>query len=149
MEPADNVYGMGEAPCFAHFLDEKGNMPDAPRIEIRRVYDGGSSRPGEMRVLVDRVWPRGVAKESLQLDRWARDLAPSDKLRRWFGHDPARWPGFESRYRYELAEKTAMLKELAEQSRLRPLVLLYGARDQSHNQAVVLKDVLEEGIRNS
>lgn len=143
---------MGEAPCFAHFLDDKGDMPDTPKspeIEIRRVYDRGSSRPGEARVLVDRVWPRGIARDELELDRWARELAPSQGLRRWFGHDPRRWPGFESRYRFELVAKTAMLKELAELSRRRPLVLLYGARDESHNQAVVLKDVLEEGIRNS
>ncbi len=143
---------MGEAPCFAHFLDDEGNMPDTPQppeIEIRRVYDHHPGRRGETRVLVDRGWPRGVAKESLQLDRWAKDLAPSEQLRRWFGHDPKRWPGFQSRYRFELAEKTAMLKELAELSRERPLVLLYGARDEKHNQAVVLKDVLEEGIRNS
>lgn len=142
---------MGEAPCFAHFLDDKGNMPDTPepRIGIRRVYGHLARRPGEARVLVDRVWPRGVAKESLELDRWARDLAPSDELRRWFGHDPKRWPGFESRYRRELAEKTGMLRELAQLARDRPLVLLYGARDETHNQAVVLKDVLEEGIRNS
>ncbi len=140
---------MGEAPCFAHFLDEKGNLPDGPRIQIRRVYDHRSDRQGEIRVLVDRVWPRGVAKESLRLERWAKEVAPSDELRRWFGHDPERWAGFESRYRHELAEKTATPKELAELSREGSLVLLYSARDEEHNQAVVLKEVLEEGIRNS
>lgn len=141
---------MGEAPCFAHFLDEEGRMPDTPDIQVRRVYDRPTpNHRREIRVLVDRVWPRGMAKESLELDRWAKDLAPSTKLRRWFGHDPKKWPGFQSRYRYELAGKTAMLKELAELSRERSLVLLYSARDEEHNQAVVLKDVLEEGIRNS
>ena len=85
----------------------------------------------------------------LKLDRWAKDLAPSTELRRWFAHDPKKWPGFQSRYRAELAEKTPMLKELAEMARDRPLVLLYAARDNEHNQAVVIKEVLEEGIRNS
>ena len=141
--------GMGEAPCFAHFLDEQGNMPARPEIRVRRVYDHHADRKGEIRVLVDRVWPRGVARESLRLDRWAKEMAPSAELRRWFGHDPDKWPGFQSRYRHELAEKTAMLKGLAELSREGSLVLLYGARDEKHNQAVVLKDVLEEGIRNS
>lgn len=140
---------MGEAPCFAHFLDEHGNVPDAPAIRVRRVYDRNSDRPDEIRVLVDRVWPRGLAKDSLRLDRWAAELAPSTELRRWFGHDPKRWRGFEIRYKQELAEKTQALKELAELSRRGSLVLLYGARDERHNQAVVLKEVLEEGIRNS
>jgi uncharacterized protein YeaO (DUF488 family) len=140
---------VGEAPCFAHFLDDAGNMPDRPDIEIRRVYDADLVRPGEIRVLVDRVWPRGVSRDALQLERWDRELAPSSELRRWFGHDARRWPGFQSRYRYELTEKTALLKELAELSVRRPLVLLYGAKDPAHNQAVVLKEVLEEGIAHS
>lgn len=125
-------------------------MPDGPNIQLRRVYDRHQiDRRGEIRVLVDRVWPRGVAKESLHLERWAKDLAPSTELRRWFGHDPKKWAGFQTRYRHELGYKTAMLKELAELSREGSLVLLYGARDEKHNQAVVLKEVLEEGIRNS
>ena len=140
---------MGEAPCFAHFLDDEGRMPDAPRIRIERVYDAGSGRGGEWRVLVDRLWPRGVRKDGLRLDRWEKDLGPSDRLRRWFAHDPKKWPEFEKRYRFELAEKTATLKELAELARERPLVLLYSARDTDHNQAVVIQEVLEEGIRNS
>ncbi len=141
---------VGEGPCFAHFLDEKGRMPEVPYIQLRRVYDRPSSTsPGEIRILVDPVWPRGVANASLKLDRWAKDLAPSNELRRWFGHDPKKWSGFQSRYRHELADKTAMLRELAELSRAGSLVLLYSARDEEHNQAVVIKDVLEEGIRNS
>ena len=124
-------------------------MPDRPNIGIRRVYDAGPQSSREVRVLVDRLWPRGVGKDSLRLDRWDKDLAPSSELRRWFGHDPKRWPGFQTRYRYELATQTATLKELAELARDRDVVLLYSARDEEHNQAVVLKDVLEEGIRNS
>jgi uncharacterized protein YeaO (DUF488 family) len=140
---------MGEAPCFAHFLDEEGNMPDRPDIKIRRVYDSPVVRPGETRVLVDRVWPRGVNREALKLERWAKDIAPSTELRRWFGHDPQRWAGFQTRYRHELAEKTDALKELAELSVRRPLVLLYSAKDTEHNQAMVLKEVLEEGMAHS
>jgi uncharacterized protein YeaO (DUF488 family) len=140
---------VGEPPCFAHFLDAEGRMPEPPSIRIQRVWDMSPSTSGEERILVDRVWPRGVSKASLKLDSWARDLAPSDDLRRWFGHDPARWGGFESRYRFELAEKTGALKEIAELASRRPVVLLYSARDTEHNQAVVLKHVLEEGIRNS
>lgn len=140
---------MGEAPCFAHFLDDAGNMPDSPKIEIRRVYEAGVARRGETRVLVDRVWPRGVSRDALKLERWAKEIAPSTQLRRWFGHDARRWPGFQTRYRHELAEKTAVLKELAMLSVRRPLVLLYSAKDVEHNQAVVLKEVLEEGIAHS
>src|SRR5579859_57825 len=140
---------MGEAPCFPHFLDPRGEMPDEPKIRVQRVYEAKPSHGRDARVLVDRVWPRGVGKSALKLDRWARDVAPSTELRRWFAHDPKKWPGFQSRYRAELAEKTPMLKELAEMARDRPLVLLYAARDNEHNQAVVIKEVLEEGIRNS
>lgn len=140
---------MGEAPCFAHFLDDEGRMPDPPAIRIQRVYEPSRPERREWRVLVDRLWPRGVDRRSLTLDRWEKDLAPSDELRRWFGHDPKKWREFETRYRFELSQKTDKLKELAELARERPLVLLYGARDTEHNQAVVLKDVLEEGIRNS
>lgn len=124
-------------------------MPEGPRIRTQRVYEAEPKHGRETRILVDRVWPRGVAKDSLKLDRWARDLAPSNALRRWFAHDPRKWPDFQSRYRFELAAKTEGLKELAELAREHPLVLLYSARDREHNQAIVLKEVLEEGIRNS
>ena len=124
-------------------------MPEPPRIVIQRIFDSGRSDRDEIRVLVDRLWPRGVRKDSLNVDRWAKELAPSTELRRWFGHDPEKWREFESRYRFELAEKTAALKELAELARQGKLVLLYSARDAQHNQAVVLKEVLEEGIRHS
>ena len=140
---------MGEAPCFAHFLDDEGRMPEAPRIRVQRVYETDRARPREHRVLVDRLWPRGVSKDSLKLDRWAKDVAPSNGLRKWFDHDPAKWPEFQNRYRFELAEKLPQLKELAELAAEGPLVLLYGARDERHNQAVVLKEVLEEGIARS
>lgn len=140
---------MGEAPCFAHLLDDRGEFPDPPRIRIQRVYELEDKKEGEARVLVDRLWPRGLKKDSVNLDRWAKEIAPSDALRRWFAHDPKKWSDFQYRYRIELAGKAAALRDLAQIARDRPLVLLYSARDKDRNQAVVLKDVLEEGIRNS
>jgi uncharacterized protein YeaO (DUF488 family) len=137
---------MGESPCFAHLLDEEGRMPEPTVIRLRRVYEGVVDDPREARVLVDRVWPRGVPKNSLALTSWARELAPSNELRRWFGHDPARWPEFKTRYRRELAAKEPGLVDLARTARSRPLTLLYSARDSEHNQAVVLKEVLEEAL---
>jgi uncharacterized protein YeaO (DUF488 family) len=137
---------MGEPPCFAHLLDDDGRLPDPVRIGLRRVYEQAAGDPLEARVLVDRVWPRGVRKQDLGLTVWARELAPSAELRRWFGHDPERWAGFQDRYRAELDAKRGALLELARTARSRPLVLLYSASDRDHNQAVVLKEVLEEAF---
>ncbi len=109
-------------------------------MAIRCVYDPDLSLSVETRVLVDRVWPRGVSREALA--RWAREVAPSTQLRRWFGHDPARWPEFQRRYREELARRTPELKELARMAQQGPLVLLYSAKDRERNQAVVLKEAL-------
>lgn len=95
-------------------------------------------------MLVDRLWPRGLAKEKARIDKWQKDLAPSDALRRWFGHDLRRWVGFRRRYREELRRKTGEVKSLAEQSRHGGITLLYGARDEKHNNAVVLKDLLSK-----
>ncbi len=121
-------------------------MPEPPTVRIRRVYEAGAPDPHEIRILVDRVWPRGVRKDSLALDRWAKEVAPSAELRRWFAHDPRRWLQFKRRYREELVAKTPELKVLAMLARAGGLVLLYGARDEKHNQAAVLKDVLEEAL---
>jgi uncharacterized protein YeaO (DUF488 family) len=140
---------MGEAPCSAHLLDNRGEIPDSPRIRIRRVYDVEPEDNGEARTLVDGLSPRGVRKDSLHLERWAKDIAPSGALRRWFGHDPKKWSDFQYRHRIELAGRAAALRDLAELARDRTLVLPYGARGREHNQAVVLRDVLEEGIGNS
>jgi uncharacterized protein YeaO (DUF488 family) len=116
-------------------------------IRLQRVY--GESRPAAgKRVLVDRVWPRGVRKESLAPDLWLRDLGPSDELRRWFGHRPDRWPEFERRYRAELTgpPQRDLLDQLVELARQGPVTLLYGARDEQRNQAVVLRSVIEERL---
>ena len=114
------------------------------RVELNRVYDG-DGETGGYRVLVDRVWPRGVSKEQLRLDEWCREIAPSTKLRQWFGHIPARWEQFCLKYREELKAKDDDLKHLRALARKQPLILLYSAKDKLHNQAVVLREVLLEG----
>jgi uncharacterized protein YeaO (DUF488 family) len=118
----------------------------SPVIQIARVYDPPKAR-GRWRVLVDRLWPRGVRKADLDFDRWARDLAPSDKLRRWFKHDPKRWDEFRTRYFAELEGKEEQLADLVASAGKRPILLLYGARDEKHNNAVALKEFLEKRRR--
>ncbi|HME94440.1 MAG TPA: DUF488 domain-containing protein [Methylomirabilota bacterium] len=111
-------------------------------IRVKRVYEKPSRDDG-FRVLVDRLWPRGVTKERAALSLWLKDVAPSAELRKWFGHDPARWKGFQARYRKELAGRKDALKLLRQKARERTVTLLYGARDEEHNEARVLKKVLE------
>jgi len=106
-------------------------------IQIKRAYEPASDTDGK-RILVDRLWPRGISKERARLDRWAKELAPSTELRKWFAHDPQRWTEFQKRYRQELEEHREGLREIAEISRLEMVTLVYGARDQHHNEAVVL-----------
>jgi uncharacterized protein YeaO (DUF488 family) len=115
-------------------------------IETRRVYTvkGRAQNPGHYLVLVDRLWPRGIAKADLPIDEWARDLAPSDELRRWFGHDPKRWAAFKAKYRKELEDQRETLQRLREIAQDKTLVLLYGAKDEEHNQARVLEGMLGE-----
>lgn len=113
-------------------------------IRIKRVYEKPSGRDG-IRILVDRVWPRGCTKEQARLDAWRKDLAPSTALRAWFGHDPAKWMEFQTRYRNELslpAQKSAV-EDLARLAHAQTITLLYGASDTEHNQAVVLKDCID------
>ena len=114
-------------------------------IQIKRAYEEPRKTDG-YRVLVDRVWPRGRTKEQLALKEWARDLAPSNALRQSFGHDPARWESFQKKYRQELQTQhdvKVKLAELAKLARRETVTLVYGAHDQEHNQAVVLKEVVE------
>ena len=117
-------------------------MRHGPRLDVRvrRIYDS----PGDdgLRVLVDRLWPRGITRERAALDAWMTALAPSAPLRRWFGHDPERWGEFRRRYRGELAAQHAPLEELRAAAGRAPVTLLYGARDAEHNHALVLREVL-------
>ena len=118
------------------------------RIELRRVYDK-TPPPKGYRVLVDRLWPRGIKKESLPLDEWSRDVAPSTDLRKWFAHEPSRWRMFRTRYLNELKAKQDILRHLRDVAKKRPLVLLYSAKDEERNQAVVIRDALERLDRHA
>ena len=110
-------------------------------IRLKRAYDPAATSDG-YRVLIDRLWPRGVSREKAHLDEWARELAPSKELRRWFGHDPALFPEFRRRYTEELRHNAAELDEIRALARQGTVTLVYGARDEAHNDAVVLMDVL-------
>lgn len=115
-------------------------------IRIERVYEfiDREKFTCEYAVLVDRIWPRGVSKAALATDEWAKDLGPSTGLRTWFGHDPERWTEFRRRYEAELRDRRDELERLAEISASTTLTLLYSAKDEKHNQAKVLADVLED-----
>lgn len=111
-------------------------------IKLKRVYESPSLHDG-LRVLVDRLWPRGLTKERAAVDLWLKELAPSTELRKWFDHDPAKWKQFQTRYQRELREQKDALVTLKEKSEEQTVTLLYGARDEKHNEAVVLKRVLD------
>lgn len=109
-------------------------------LQLKRIYDPVAKQDG-LRVLVDRLWPRAVSREQACIDHWLPQVAPSHPLRRWFGHDPQRWPEFQRRYRAELAGNRG-LDELITLAAVPKITLLYGARDRQHNQAVVLAQLL-------
>ncbi|HZV88248.1 MAG TPA: DUF488 domain-containing protein [Candidatus Binatus sp.] len=112
-------------------------------INIKRVYEKPTKEDG-WRVLVDRLWPRGMTKQSAHLDVWMKDVAPSDALRKWFGHEPEKWGEFQKKYRSELAKKKELIAELRKMAKEHgTLTLLFGAKDEEHNQAVVLAGVLK------
>lgn len=112
-------------------------------VRTKRVYDPPEADDGH-RVLIDRVWPRGVARSRAKLDDWMRDLAPSTELRQWFNHDPARFKQFRTRYRKELREHKDQLDELRHRASAGRVTLIYAARDEKHNNAVVLAELLRE-----
>lgn len=116
-------------------------------VQIKRAYEPAAAGDG-YRVLVDRLWPRGVNKDEAQLDAWYRDLAPSTELRRWYGHKTERWDEFRDKYRAELAAEKplTLLQEIAERGRQGPVTLVFGARDAEHSQAEVLRELLLEGV---
>ena len=117
-------------------------------IRTKRIYDPPDVADGA-RVLVDRLWPRGIRKESAALTLWLKDIAPSPELRQWFGHDPARWAEFARRYRAELGANPAALARLGEVARSGRVTLLYGARDTTHNHALVVADALCDYLETS
>jgi uncharacterized protein YeaO (DUF488 family) len=111
-------------------------------IQVKRVYEQPSRTDG-LRILVDRLWPRGLTKERAAVTLWVKDVAPSTELRKWFGHDPTKWRQFQVRYRKELRGKTDALELLRQKSKGHIVTLMYGARDEEHNEALVLKRILE------
>jgi uncharacterized protein YeaO (DUF488 family) len=115
-------------------------------VRIKRVYSEASPSDG-IRILVDGVWPRGIMKKRARIVEWRKDLAPSTSLRKWFGHDPARWKIFRRRYRTELKRSMEELRKLAYLSGKQTLTLVYSAADEKHNQAVVLKELIDESIK--
>ncbi|MGH6782577.1 MAG: DUF488 domain-containing protein [Sphingomonadaceae bacterium] len=110
-------------------------------IRIKRIYEAAAKADGQ-RVLVDRIWPRGVSREAADLTLWLKEIAPSTELRKWFGHDPARWDEFRHRYRAELDANPDAVRRLRELAAKGDVTLLYGARDTAHNQAVALAGYL-------
>ncbi|MGH2583888.1 MAG: DUF488 domain-containing protein [Dehalococcoidia bacterium] len=113
-------------------------------LTLKRVYEPAGDDDGE-RLLVDRLWPRGVSKAEAKLTDWLKDLAPSTELRRWFGHEPSRWAEFHQRYSAELGrpKAQAIVQMLADKARQGPVTLVYAARDTEHNEAVVLQQLIE------
>lgn len=113
-------------------------------VRTKRAYE--PAEPGDgFRVLIDRLWPRGVKKDDAHIDAWAKELAPSDELRRWFGHDPARFEEFARRYREELAAHGDVIERLRERAERGTLTIVFGARDAEHSNAAVLAPLLREG----
>ncbi len=126
-------------------LMQEGSMPagmEENMYELKRVYEPLARRDGA-RFLVERLWPRGMRKESLKMDAWLKDVAPSDALRRWFGHDPTKWKEFRRRYFAELDERRGALEPILDAGRRGNVTLLYSARDTEHNNAIALKEFLE------
>ena len=111
-------------------------------VQIKRVYAEPNASDGK-RILIDRLWPRGLTKEKARVDLWLKEIAPSTQLRQWFAHDPNKWPEFQERYRAELEKNNAALSLLLQQIKEGKVTLLYGAKDEAHNDAVALKEYIE------
>jgi uncharacterized protein YeaO (DUF488 family) len=113
----------------------------AANVKLKRAYEPPAAEDG-IRILVDRLWPRGISKKKAALDQWMRDIAPSAGLRKWFGHDPARWDEFRRRYAKEVHQNAVLLDQLRSFARRGPITLVYSAHDEVHNDAVVLRSLL-------
>jgi uncharacterized protein YeaO (DUF488 family) len=115
-------------------------------LHLKRVYEPAARTDGR-RILVDRLWPRGLTKEKAALDEWMKEIAPSTELRRWFAHDPDKWPEFQKRYRQELRARADLVREIAARAARGRVTLVYGARDEAHNEAVVLAGVVRSRMK--
>jgi uncharacterized protein YeaO (DUF488 family) len=118
----------------------KSKVP-AGNVRLKRAYATPSADDGT-RILVDRLWPRGLSKERAAIDQWMKDIAPTTGLRKWFGHDPTRWEGFRRRYSKEVSEKADLLDQLRSLARQGPITLVYSAHDEKHNDAVQLRELI-------
>jgi len=125
-----------------YYLGLKG----AAMLKVKRVYEGAGAGDG-VRFLVERLWPRGMKKEALHMKAWLKDVAPSQGLRQWYGHDPAKWEEFQQRYRAELAANPDAWSSIVDAAKGSDVTLLYSARDIEHNSAVVLKSFVEEYLQ--
>lgn len=123
-------------------------MSNHTNFQIKRIYDESSDEDG-YRVLVDRLWPRGVSKEAAQLNEWLKEITPSPELRKWFDHDLDKFEEFKKKYETELAEKQEPVEKLLDIADNQRVTLLYAAKDESHNHAIVLKEFLEEASDNN
>jgi uncharacterized protein YeaO (DUF488 family) len=117
----------------------------AKHLRLKRVYEPAARDDG-VRVLIDRLWPRGLTKDKAAIDHWMKEIAPSSELRKWFGHDPDRWVEFRNRYMEELRQHTGLLDQIQNLAKKGTVTLLFGAHDEEHNDAVVLQEVLVKGI---
>ena len=114
-----------------------------PVIKVKRIYQAADQKDG-FRILVDRIWPRGLTKEAARIDLWLKDLAPSTPLRKWFGHDPALWDEFRKRYFAELDQTPGPVEQILSKAKKKQVTLLFGAKDEEHNNAVALKQYLDK-----
>lgn len=117
-------------------------------LQLKRVYETLDPSDGH-RILVDRLWPRGLSKEKARVDEWMKDVAPSTELRQWFGHDPEKWREFQRRYKRELRERADLVRKVASLASRGPVTLLFGARDEEHNDAVVLAAVVRAQMKRA
>lgn len=111
-------------------------------LKLKRVYEDAEKEDG-YRILVDRLWPRGVSKEDAKIDEWLKEIAPSTELRKWFDHDPKKFSEFKTRYKKELQDQKEQLKHISDLTKKKKVCLCYGAKDEEHNQAVVIAEVLK------
>jgi len=114
-------------------------------IKTERIYNVPIG--GGFRILVDRLWPRGLRKDEVKVDLWLKEIAPSNELRKWFGHDPDRWIEFRKRYFQELDQKRELIDQIAAKAKEGDIILLYGAKDEEHNNAVALKEFIEAEMK--
>jgi uncharacterized protein YeaO (DUF488 family) len=140
------IYGKGLPGSDSVDARSERAIPRWSMIKIKRVYDDPTKSDG-VRILVDRLWPRGLSKGRAQLDLWLKDAAPSDVLRRWFGHDPARWDEFKDRYFEELANKEEAVTPIVSKAARETVTLLFGAKDEQYNNAVALKEFIDKRMQ--